>query len=361
MSAMNSFHVNSEGNAGLCQANVQCPFGEETEHFATAQEARAHYEVSQSSKVFAPLRRSKMFRHALKAGAMTVIAVSLAGCSTIAKADGQTTPYNSPDQPTASDAYTPAPTQDSKIGNVNQKIDDAYASGKDWIKEHGPGAAEKAKELLEKLKAKVNTAAPQNQVAADGVYWQVGALTPTPAQVAQAQATLNTLVVTPESNVPYDRAAQFGRSFQTGIAGAVEHRDVPTATFKNSTAQARVVDGHFTDPYTGKDVHVIGGKAYDADIDHLVPLSEAWDSGASAWSQQKRVQLANDMDNLIYVGSGINRSKSDKDAAEFLPSYEPAVCQYVISQIRVKGNYKLSVDSAEKAAMQQVINSRCNS
>lgn len=355
MTTMSKFHINAEGNAGKCHATSKCPFGSSEDHFDTAEEARANYEAKQSVGMFAKIRQSKFLKNAVTAGAMTVVAVSLVGCSSIAKNDNTTAPYDAPDQPVASEPAPELPTPDE----IDKELNQAYEDSKDWVDENGPGLTDKAKELWDKLNSSSNPPASPSPSDTSGIYWQGKNLTPTPEEVASAQSTLDSLVVASESSPQYDRAAQFGRAFQTGIAGAVEHRDVPTATFKNDSAQARVVDGHFIDPYTGLDVHVIGGESYDADIDHLIPLKEAWDSGASTWSQDKRVQLANDMENLVYVESGVNRSKSDKDAAEFLPSYEPAQCIYAVSQISIKGKYQMSVDTAEKAALQQVISTRC--
>jgi len=364
MSTMSKFHINAAGEAGPCKAeNGGCPFGGEADHYATAEEARDAYEAKNASGVLTRLRTNRFFKRAMVVGSMTVAAVSLAGCSSISV--GYTDTASPTPSSSASEEATPTaePTSSSTAGaEARQKLDEAYGKGKDWVEKNGPGIKDKAKELWDKYSSETGTGAGPTSSAVDpaNVYWQGKNLTPTPAEVAEAQATLNSLVVAPEgSSSAYDRAAQFGRGFKTGIAGAIEHRDVPTAQFRNSSPQARVSDGHFTDPYTGQDVHVIGGAQADADIDHIVPLKEIWDSGASNWTQEQRVEYANNLDNLIYVGSSVNRAKSDKDAAEFLPSYEPSQCRYVVAQIDVKGKYDLKVDNAEKAALQQVINTRC--
>lgn len=367
MSTMSKFHINAAGEAGPCKAeNGGCPFGGEAEHYATAKEARDAYEAKNASGVLTRLRTNRFFKRAMVVGSMTVAAVSLAGCSSISVGYTET-PSPTPSSSTSEEAAPePNPTSSSTAAaEARQKLDEAYGKGKDWVDKNGPSIKDKAKKLWDEYSSGVDSAGTgsgptSSAVDPANVYWQGKNLTPTPAEVAEAQATLNSLVVAPEgSSSAYDRSAQFGRGFETGVVGAVEHRDVPTAQFRNSTPQARVVDGHFTDPYTGEDVHVIGGKSYDADVDHLVPLKEVWDSGGSNWTEAQRVEYANNLDNLIYVGSGINRSKSDGDAAEFLPSYEPSLCRYAVAQIDVKGQYKLNVDSAEKSALQQVIDTRC--
>ncbi|MEU5314372.1 HNH endonuclease family protein [Streptomyces sp. NPDC021562] len=90
------------------------------------------------------------------------------------------------------------------------------------------------------------------------------------------------------------------------------------------------------------------------DVDHLVPLAESWDSGASAWTAKEREAYANDLDDpraLIAVSSASNRSKADKDPTEWLPPYTPYWCEYVTNWIADKTRYQLSVDPAEHNAL----------
>ena len=90
------------------------------------------------------------------------------------------------------------------------------------------------------------------------------------------------------------------------------------------------------------------------DIDHMVPLAEAWDSGASQWDAQRREEYANDLGDpraLIAVTAKSNRSKSDQDPAEWMVSDEEAVCEYVASWTAVKHRWGLTVDEAEAAAL----------
>jgi hypothetical protein len=91
-------------------------------------------------------------------------------------------------------------------------------------------------------------------------------------------------------------------------------------------------------------------KASSLDIDHLVPLSEAWKSGAWAWSAEQRQAFANDVYEpraLIAVSLGQNRSKGDKDPAQWLPP--KGVCTYIADWISIKARYQLSVDPIEAA------------
>ena len=98
----------------------------------------------------------------------------------------------------------------------------------------------------------------------------------------------------------------------------------------------------------------------DFDIDHMVPLAEAWDSGASSWSDSRRRDFANDLsstDSLIAVSSSSNRSKSDGDPADWLPPDSSYLCEYVEQWIKVKQQWDLSVDEAEATAIADALSS----
>lgn len=108
------------------------------------------------------------------------------------------------------------------------------------------------------------------------------------------------------------------------------------------------------DPYTGERVEFTAGRS-KIDIDHLVPLSDAWQKGAAEWEPAKRIALANDPLNLLAVGASANRQKGDKDAANWLPANEAYHCQYVALQIAVKQKYELWVTEEEGKAMSTVL------
>jgi 5-methylcytosine-specific restriction endonuclease McrA len=95
----------------------------------------------------------------------------------------------------------------------------------------------------------------------------------------------------------------------------------------------------------------------DVDIDHIVPLSEAWKSGASAWTTAKRQEFANNLtiSQLIAVTASSNRSKGDKDPSEWKPPNTSVHCIYAREWIWVKYTYKLSLQSAEKTALTQML------
>lgn len=117
----------------------------------------------------------------------------------------------------------------------------------------------------------------------------------------------------------------------------------------------RVVAGALVDPYTGKTVRWSGSRAGVVDVDHVVSLSNAWQTGAQALTLGERRLLANDQLNVVPVAAGVNRSKGDGDAATWLPSLRSYRCAYVARQIAVKAKYRLWVTAAEKAAMEGVL------
>ncbi|MEV6115757.1 HNH endonuclease family protein [Streptomyces sp. NPDC052109] len=108
------------------------------------------------------------------------------------------------------------------------------------------------------------------------------------------------------------------------------------------------------DPYSGKDITYRRGSS-QVDIDHVVPLSDAWQKGAKYWDASKRIALANDPLNLIAVDASTNRGKGDGDAATWLPPNTKYRCAYVADQVAVKKKYGLWVTAAEKAAMKKVL------
>lgn len=93
-------------------------------------------------------------------------------------------------------------------------------------------------------------------------------------------------------------------------------------------------------------------RSSDFDIDHLVPLAEAWDSGARRWSAGTRQRYANDLGDprsLVAVSASVNRSKSDQDPAQWQPRYDK--CRYVRQWVAVKTRWALKVNPAEKRAL----------
>ncbi|KAK4198041.1 hypothetical protein QBC40DRAFT_230816 [Triangularia verruculosa] len=98
--------------------------------------------------------------------------------------------------------------------------------------------------------------------------------------------------------------------------------------------------------------------ASDVDIDHMVPLKNAWISGAYQWTAAKRTQFANDLNTpqLWAVTDNVNQSKSDKSPDAWKPPLTSFYCTYAKSWVAVKYSYGLSITSAEKSALTSMIN-----
>lgn len=107
--------------------------------------------------------------------------------------------------------------------------------------------------------------------------------------------------------------------------------------------------GRWYSPYDG----ATWTAASDVDIDHIVPLAEAWRSGASSWAQSRRQTFANDTNNpqLIAVTDNVNQSKGDQDPASWSPPLQSYRCTYAKMWVRTKDNYDLTVQQSEKDAL----------
>jgi hypothetical protein len=94
------------------------------------------------------------------------------------------------------------------------------------------------------------------------------------------------------------------------------------------------------------------------DVDHFVPLAEAWGSGAWRWSYSTREAFANDLgfaSSLIAVSASSNRSKSDRDPAQWLPPNSNYWCTYATTWIAVKYRWSLTIDRAEKLKLRYLV------
>jgi uncharacterized protein DUF1524 len=133
----------------------------------------------------------------------------------------------------------------------------------------------------------------------------------------------------------------------------IEESVVPVK-FKEAS-KCWVVSGKWNDPYTGK-VFTDPGRL---DADHVVPLLEAHQSGAWAWNKEKKKQYANyikDKNHIIAVSLHANRSKKQKDPAEWLPSNKDFLKEYARIWVKIKVDWGLSADSAELEALKQILN-----
>ena len=133
-------------------------------------------------------------------------------------------------------------------------------------------------------------------------------------------------------------------------------RDLTQIVFKTGTRDCKVISGQLYDPFSGKTLIFSSSKS-TVDIDHLVSLSNAWQTGAAYFDAKTRESLANDPLNLLAVNAKLNRQKGDGDAATWLPPLKSFRCEYVARQVAVKAKYSLWVTSAEKDAITRVLSS----
>lgn len=151
---------------------------------------------------------------------------------------------------------------------------------------------------------------------------------------------------------------QFGNGWQRvggcDLRNIILRRDLQDVV---TNEKCQVMSGLLDDPYTGKMIQFQRGESTSADvqIDHVVALSDAWQTGAQLISSEKRVSFANDPLNLLAVDGKTNQQKSDGNAASWLPPNKSFRCQYVARQIAVKSAYQLWVVMAEYDAMKNVL------
>ncbi|KAF1986511.1 hypothetical protein K402DRAFT_332267 [Aulographum hederae CBS 113979] len=125
-----------------------------------------------------------------------------------------------------------------------------------------------------------------------------------------------------------------------------------TNVVTSSTCSA--TSGSWYSPYDG----ATWTAASDVDIDHMVPLSNAWKSGAAAWTTAKRQTFANDLSHpqLLAVTDNVNQSKGDKGPEEWKPPLTSYYCTYASMWVSVKSTYSLTITSAEKSALTSMLN-----
>ena len=139
------------------------------------------------------------------------------------------------------------------------------------------------------------------------------------APTGTALAQLRTLEVKGRApKTGYDRES-FGWRDDVDRNGCDTRNDILRRDLKNITTKAGtqgcvVLSGRVDSPYSGSSYDFVRNPT-NTDIDHVVALSDAWQSGASSWDAQKKIAFANDPLNLLAVESTLNRQKGDGDAA----------------------------------------------
>lgn len=194
--------------------------------------------------------------------------------------------------------------------------------------------------------SETNESVPQSATNADGTYYASYLLNQLPVRASADGST-------------YKREEQFYSSWPSidgcSLRQRILRRDFTSATLDEDNCT--VVSGLYTDPYSGKEFefHEKSEISRGIQIDHVVALSNAWQTGAQNLSDDERYALATDPLNLIAAGAEANQDKSDGDASEWLPTNRLFQCEYVARQIAVKYKYHLWVTESERATMLTVL------
>ena len=173
-------------------------------------------------------------------------------------------------------------------------------------------------------------------------------LTPTATTAAEqpglAIASLETLPVkgrAPKTGYTRD---QFGQAWADvdrngcDTRNDILKRDLTSLTYKAKTRNCVVLSGTLLDRYSGESINFVRGNitSMEVQIDHVVALSNAWQTGALKLTAEQRKAMANDPMNLFAVKGRLNSQKGDGDAATWLPPLKSFRCAYVAQQIAVK-------------------------
>lgn len=155
----------------------------------------------------------------------------------------------------------------------------------------------------------------------------------------------------------YDRD-DFGWRDEVDRNGCDTRNDVLRRDLSNITLRTGgcvVLGGTLTSDYSGETFDFVRGDGNNIDIDHVVALSNAWQTGAQSLSPDELVEFGNDPLNLLAVESSLNQQKGDGDAATWLPPNTSYRCEYVARQITVKHAYDLWVVPPEFDAMERLL------
>ena len=190
----------------------------------------------------------------------------------------------------------------------------------------------------------------------------------TPVQAASVASGLSVIEVQPTkgraAKTGYTRA-QFGQAWADvdrngcDTRNDILKRDLTGHVFKEKTHDCVVLSGTLVDPYSGETINFVRGNvtSMEVQIDHVVALSNAWQTGAFKLTLEQRTAMANDPLNLLAVKGKLNSQKGDGDAATWLPPLKSYRCDYVARQVAVKLKYKLWFTAPEKEAIVRILKS----
>ena len=169
------------------------------------------------------------------------------------------------------------------------------------------------------------------------------------------RAAILAIPVAPEVRQGYNRRL-FGTWVDADDDGCDTRDEVLIAeatTRPTISAGCRLTGGLWFSAYDGETFT----QASKLDIDHMVPLAEAWDSGARDWTDTERAAYANDLGfpgALVAVSASSNRSKGDRDPARWMPTRDADTCTYVSDWVTQKRRWRLSVDEDERGALLRI-------
>ena len=186
------------------------------------------------------------------------------------------------------------------------------------------------------------------------------------AATSTAETILDSLEVKGRAPKTGYTRAQFGQTWADvnrngcDTRNDILQRDLTDVVFRIGTKNCVVESGTLIDPYSGTTIYFVKGEksSMEVQIDHVVALSNAWQTGAFKLTLVKRTEFANDPENLMAVQGRLNSQKGDGDAATWLPPLKSYRCTYVSKQIAIKAKYGLWVTPPEKSAMKNIL-ARC--
>lgn len=170
----------------------------------------------------------------------------------------------------------------------------------------------------------------------------------TAATVSSAKLLATLKVKAEKGSTTYER--DYFRHWIDADGDGCDTRDEVLQQESLTSITCDLIGGSWSSAYDG----VKTNDASKFDIDHFIPLKEAWESGAYSWDENTRKEFANDLTysaSLIAVSASSNRSKSDRDPSQWMPKQSSYTCKYVASWIAVKYRWSLSVDAKEKTVL----------
>lgn len=200
----------------------------------------------------------------------------------------------------------------------------------------------------------VHSAAATNQAP--------GTDTAAPGQAAAAITQLATIPIKGKAPKTGYSRSQFGAAWSDvdhngcDTRNDILRRDLTNLTTKPGTHDCVIASGALADKYTGKTINFTRGEnSADVQIDHIIPLSLAWQTGAQQISEDARLHLANDPLNLMAADGPANQQKSDSSADAWLPANKAFRCEYVARQTAVKAKYQLWMTQPEHDAIAGIL------